>query len=95
MRESELERYFVKRIRAEFPMAEVRKLKWIGRMGAPDRVMMYKGRTLWVELKAPNGSLRPAQLREHVRMYEAGQQVIVLWNVDAIEKLVGWARSFA
>ena len=59
------------------------------------RHMMYKGRTLWVELKAPNGSLRPAQLREHVRMYEAGQQVIVLWNVDAIEKLVGWARSFA
>ena len=60
MRESEIESYLVKRVKEKG--GEVRKVKWIGRNGAPDRlVMLPRGEaaiwndwnsTVWVELKA-------------------------------------------
>lgn len=60
-RESDVEDYLVGRAKAAG--GEVRKVKWIGRNGAPDRVVMLpprpylpsiiEGDTIWVELKAP------------------------------------------
>ncbi|WP_411393631.1 hypothetical protein [Xylella fastidiosa] len=45
---------------------EIRKVKWGGRHGAPDRIaMLPEGRTLWVELKAPGQQCTPHQVREH------------------------------
>lgn len=38
MRESDIEKYLVKRVKALG--GEVRKVKWIGRRGAPDRLAM-------------------------------------------------------
>ena len=38
MRESEVEAYLVKRVKALG--GEVRKVKWLGRNGAPDRLAM-------------------------------------------------------
>lgn len=64
LRESDIEARLVKRVRDMG--GEVRKVKWIGRNGAPDRLVMlpedfvpgtnkiiHEGRTIWVELKAP------------------------------------------
>lgn len=67
MRESEIESYLVKRV--ESLGGEVRKVEWVGRRGAPDRVVMlpyermdtvHNGKlvparpcTIWVELKNP------------------------------------------
>lgn len=63
MLEAEVEAYLVKR--AEDLGGEVRKVKWAGRKGAPDRLVMlppletmdgYMEKpacTLWVELKRP------------------------------------------
>ena len=49
MRESEVEAYLVKRVKELG--GDTRKMKWIGRRGAPDRfVMLYGG--FFVELKA-------------------------------------------
>lgn len=48
MRESDIEKYLVECVKALG--GEVRKVKWIGRRGAPDRLVMLPGR--WI--KAPD-----------------------------------------
>jgi hypothetical protein len=65
--ERDIERYLVKRAKALG--GEVRKVKWIGRDGAPDRLVMLPSRreptdkhfpiiapmSVWVEVKRPGG----------------------------------------
>ena len=62
MRESTIEKHLVKRVKALG--GEVRKVQWVGRVGAPDRLVMLPpgivvypgpefGYTIWVELKTP------------------------------------------
>ena len=96
MRESDIEDYLVKRVKAMG--GEVRKVQWIGRIGAPDRLVMlpfkeslYSGRlktTIWVELKAPGAKPRPSQLREHERMRAMGQRVEVIDSLEGVEELL-------
>jgi hypothetical protein len=62
-RESDVEAYLVERVKALG--GEIRKVQWIGRNGAPDRLVMLPmretmdgrmdkpARTLWIECKAP------------------------------------------
>lgn len=87
LRERDIERALVTRIKALG--GEVRKVKWIGRKNAPDRVVMardaYIWRTVWVELKAPGKRPTPAQVREHDRMREVGQCVIVIDSQELID----------
>lgn len=66
LRERDIERYLVKRVKELG--GEVRKVQWVGRRNAPDRVIMWHGRvpkvvagkvvesppTIWVELKNPD-----------------------------------------
>jgi len=97
MRESEIERYLVKRVKELG--GEVRKVKWIGRRGAPDRLVMLPrwlgpkrlndiGRTIWVELKATGKVAEPHQLREHVRMRRMGQIVVVIDSIERVDALL-------
>ena len=87
MRESDIERYLVRR--AKECGGEVRKLKWIGRRGAPDRVVMLPGGLLyWVELKAQGQKAAPHQAREHVRMLKMGQRVLVLDTLEKIDRVL-------
>ena len=65
MRESQIEKYLVAKVKELG--GEVRKVQWIGRRGAPDRLVMLPGgrkapkgnlllnppETIWVELKNP------------------------------------------
>lgn len=94
MRESAIEDYLVKRVKEAG--GEVRKVKWIGRRGAPDRLVMLPAtwknpnvRTVWVELKAPGKKPERHQQREHERMRKLGQQVEV---IDSLE-LVDWLTT--
>lgn len=97
MRERDIEDYLVKRVNAMG--GEVRKVRWIGRRGAPDRLVMlpfkeslYTGRlktTVWVELKAPGVEPEPHQLREHERMRKMGQRVEVIDSLAGVEELLG------
>ena len=85
MRERDIEAYLVRRIKALG--GEIRKLRWIGRRGAPDRVVMLPGgRLYWIELKRTGGTAEAHQAREHARMLRMGQRVLVL---DTIEKIDG------
>lgn len=95
MRESEIEDYFVQRIKDIG--GEVRKVKWIGRRGAPDRVAMLPdtpgiggwARTIWVEFKAPGEKAKPHQIREHERMRRMGQIVVVIDSLEGVDRLMG------
>lgn len=83
---------------------EVRKLAWIGRANAPDRlVMLPVNEMAWtsmpsrrrhplVELKAPGVKPSAAQLREHERLRAAGFFVLVLDSVEAVDSWIGTIR---
>ena len=99
MRESDIEKYLVKRVKALG--GEVRKVEWIGRRGAPDRVvMMHAGKkpwwpTIWVELKNPEtiktfpaDAHERAQAREHERMRAMGQRVEVVGTYEQVDELL-------
>lgn len=95
MRESDIERHLVKRVKELG--GEVRKVQWIGRNGAPDRLVMLPFRpksnmaadtTVWVELKAPGQKPRPNQIREHAKMRAMGQRVVVIDSIEGVEELL-------
>lgn len=100
-----LERDIEKRLvqRAKELGGECRKVEWIGRAGAPDRLVMLPMRynlcngfrqvshtelSVWVELKAPGKKAEPHQLREHARMRKMGQRVVVIDSYEQIEELL-------
>lgn len=79
--EGKIEKYLVDRVRATG--GKVRKLKWIGRNGAPDRIVWWpkkRGPALvyFVELKAPGEKPTDEQSREHTKMIRDGLNVVVL-----------------
>lgn len=98
MRERDIEKHLVKRVKELG--GEVRKVKWIGRRGAPDRVVMLPpsdrerlvynmaGRVIWVELKAPGEKPTKAQEREHDRMRKRGATVVVIDSIEGVEELL-------
>ena len=85
MRESEIERYLVEKAKASG--AEIRKVNWPGRHGAPDRVLMHNGATIWIEVKATGQKPEPHQLREHERMRRVGQTVLVIDSIEQVDAL--------
>lgn len=61
----------------------VRKAKWIGRRGAPDRFFSRADTgPFFIEFKAPGETLDPHQVREIERMRGAGITVHVIDNLD-------------
>jgi hypothetical protein len=88
VRESAVEKCLVDRVKALG--GECRKVQWIGRVGAPDRLVMLPPghamgtlqnlptRTVWCEMKRPKKDAEEHQAREHKRMREMGQQVLVI-----------------
>lgn len=100
LKERDIERHLVKRVKALG--GEVRKVQWIGRRGAPDRLvmlpctcsyyrpdgMLLSSPVVWVELKAPGAAPQAHQMREHQRMREKGQHVVVLDSVEGVDDLL-------
>lgn len=94
MRESTVEKYLVERVRVLG--GEVRKVQWVGRNGAPDRLVMLPPDAyvddahccIWVELKAPGEKPRPSQVREHERMRKMGQRVEVIDSLEGVDALL-------
>jgi len=97
LRERDIERYLVKRV--EELGGEVRKVSWIGRRYAPDRVVFFHSRgyanTAWVELKNPEtivtfpaNAHERAQFREQERMRRMGQRVEVVGTIEQVNRLL-------
>lgn len=76
---------------------ETRKVKWLGRRGAPDRLCAWPtlGRYAYVEVKEEDQpwGLQDHQAREHQFMRASGMPVVVLNNraeIDAwVERMTG------
>ena len=99
MRESTIEKHLVKRVKELG--GECRKVQWVGRVGAPDRLVMLPyervifNTAIWVEVKNPDtiktfpaNAHERAQHREHERMRALGQRVEVIGTIEQIEELL-------
>lgn len=84
--ERDIEGHLVRRVEAIG--GEIRKVKWIGRRGAPDRLVMFRGAE-FVELKRPDEELEVYQAREHLRMRRHGIRVRMLNSFEGIDKYIG------
>lgn len=82
MRESEVEAYFIEQVKSAG--GEVRKVKWVNKRGAPDRVAMLNG-AHFVELKRPGGKPEAHQAREHERMRKHGLKVYVIDTLAGVD----------
>lgn len=86
MRESTIENYLVERVKTMG--GECRKLRWIGRHGAPDRIVMLNGQVIFIELKAPGEKAKPHQVREHERMRRMGQRVEIVDSCERVDEVL-------
>jgi hypothetical protein len=92
--EGRIEKHLVDRVRET--NGQVRKLKWIGRNGAPDRMIWWQihpnfsADIYFVELKRPKGKASRQQAEEHDKMRRSGLHVFVL---DTIEKIDAFVKA--
>lgn len=85
LRESDIEDYLVKRVKA--CGGEVRKLKWIGRNSAPDRVVLLNG-IAFVEIKAPKKKPTAAQRRELARLENNGVGATYVSSFAEVDRVI-------
>lgn len=72
-------------VRAERDGWFVRKLGWIGRRGAPDRLFIRCGRVVFIEFKDRGKEPTLLQKQEHKRMLQSGAEVYVCDSpIDAL-----------
>ena len=90
LKERDIEKYLKKKVKEAG--GETRKLKWIGRRGAPDRVVFLNG-AHFVELKRPGCDLRSEQLREVSRLRKHGAEVWVLPTLASVDTFVRWTKG--
>ena len=76
----------------------VRKVQWIGRRGAPDRLVLLPERgprrnrlpaeAIWVELKAPGKTPTALQVEEHATLERLGQRCVVIDSLEGVDRLL-------
>lgn len=64
--------------------------KWVspGRDGVPDRIVITPAALWLVEVKTEDGTLSPAQVREHDRLRAAGAVVKVVYGHAGVDELI-------
>lgn len=81
MRESTIEKYLIKRVKELG--GTVKKQRWIGCRGAPDRLVLFPRslglRSFFIELKAPGKKLNKSQLNAQTELRAAGF-ICVCWD---------------
>lgn len=89
--EAKIEKYLKKQVKRRGGI--VRKVKWIGHNGAPDRLVWIKSWTkaVLVELKAPGKEAEEHQLREHKKLKKMGFLVFVINSKEGVDKLMRMA----
>lgn len=82
--EGKIEAYLKKRVLETG--GSIRKLSWIGRRGAPDRLVWWPGPDLYfIEMKSPGKKPTKQQEREHARLREDGFQIAVIDSKEAVD----------
>jgi hypothetical protein len=91
MRESEVERYLIKRVKEVG--GHQRKFISPGCRGVPDRIVVLDCEVYFVELKAPGKKLRPDQEREHLKIRNAGGNTRVIDSKEAVDAFIRQRRT--
>ena len=86
MIESQVERYLHSKVTAYYGMC----LKFVspGTAGIPDRIVIHRGRILFVELKRPGEKPRPLQKVRARQMRAAGAMVYCISSTYQVDKLM-------
>ena len=87
MRERDVERYFIKRVKEAGGLQ--RKFKSPGFSGVPDRICGFPGgRFAFVEMKRPGAKAQLGQLREHHRWKKLGFLVFVVDTKEGVDVFI-------
>lgn len=94
--EGKVEDYFVEQCEANGAL--VRKLAYVGRRGAPDRMVVWsvlsentlyrEGLVDFVELKAKGQKADDHQAREHTRLRALGCNVFLIDSKEAVDRYI-------
>jgi hypothetical protein len=86
MLERDVDRGIVEWAKDRWPGMIIRKLSMLrgqGRAGDPDRLFVWRGKLLLIEMKSSDGECTDLQLEMHNRWRNAGATVIVVSDVSA------------
>ena len=63
-------------------------LKNTGMNGIPDRLVIYKGQHVFVELKRPGGKPRPLQIAVMDKLRKAGSIAIIIDTKEGVDEFI-------
>lgn len=86
VKESEIEQYAVRRMKKSGGL--LIKLRFIGLIGAPDRLALFKDCIVWIEFKKPGLKPKKHQIRVHNLLRWAGQRVEVIDSFLKVDMLI-------
>lgn len=88
--ERKIEKYLIERVKNIGGLTI--KISAPGMAGLPDRLVLYKGRVYFIELKAPNGVLSPRQqaIRRLLDKHDFG--VWVLYNTAEVDGFIRFIK---
>lgn len=61
--------------------------------GLPDRLILIKGVSLFVELKTTGEKLRPLQVEMHRRIRETGHKTYIIDSQETLNEFIQYAQS--
>ncbi len=84
MKESTVENHLVKEVKRIGGMC----IKQTGVRGIPDRLVVYRGRMFFVEVKQPSGTLARHQARFAIKLGACGVKTEVTWTKEEVDALI-------
>lgn len=90
-----LESYIESKLRSGVEKLGGKCLKFVtpGKRGAPDRIVLLRGKTVFVETKTPAGRLEPIQKAYHRELQEAGFKVQVIKTIEQVNFFLNDIRT--
>ena len=86
MRESVIEKYLIKQVKQIG--GTTRKLKYIGRKDATDRLVLLPDYHAFVELKAPGETSRISQSIEHKKLRASACEVFEIDTFEGVDNFI-------
>ena len=90
--ENDIEKYLIKKVKALGGLTF--KFTSPGTRAVPDRIVIYNGLTVFVELKAPHRNLRADQSLMGMRMINKGGAVIMINSFEKVDWLLHVLKGY-
>ena len=84
--EKDIENYLVREAKKRGALAY--KFTAPGRRSVPDRIILARGRTIFVEVKRPGGQPTPLQLQEHDKLRAQGFNVHLVDTRQEVDRVL-------